>query len=115
VNVRLHFSVSIEFLFFDIVVYETERNVRCNYPIYIKNGFITLYNVTIWEDQSYTGRIVYECNYGYETFDGNDQIESECIDGTWTYVADCQGELNISEKNEEKLGFFFLFRNFNMS
>ncbi len=105
-NVRLHFSVSIEFLFFDIVVYETERNVRCNYPIYIKNGFITLYNVTIWEDQSYTGRIVYECNYGYETFDGNDQIESECINGTWTYVADCQGELNISEKNEEKWVFF---------
>ena len=74
-----------------LVVYQTERNVRCSYPVYIKNGFITLYNVTIWEDQTYTGQITYECNYGFETFNGNDQIQSECVNGTWTYVGDCQG------------------------
>ncbi len=102
VNVRFQLFSSIEFLFFDIVVYEAERNVRCNYPIYIKNGFIALYNVTIWEDQTYTGRIIYECNYGYETFDGNDRIESECLNGTWTYVTDCQGEWNILEKKIKK-------------
>ena len=93
VNVRCCFHV-IPFIFFSLsllVVYQTERNVRCSYPVYIKNGFITLYNVTIWEDQTYTGQITYECNYGFETFNGNDQIQSECLNGTWTYVADCQG------------------------
>lgn len=77
------------------VIYQTERNVRCNYPIDIKNSFITIYNVTIWEDQTYTGRIVYECNYGYETIDGNDQIVSDCIDGKWTNIIHCQGKYII--------------------
>ena len=74
-----------------LVVYQAEQPVRCSYPIYIKNGYIAVYNVTIWEDQTYTGRIVYECNYGFETLDEKDQITSECINGSWTNVADCQG------------------------
>lgn len=78
--------------FLHLVVYETERTTRCNYPVYIKNGFITVYNVTIWEDQTYTGRIIYECNYGFETPDGNDQIISDCLNGIWTTVFDCQGK-----------------------
>ncbi len=50
-----------------------------------------MYNVTIWEDRTYTGTIIYECNYGFETLYGNDQIISECLNGTWTRVTDCQG------------------------
>jgi hypothetical protein len=78
-------------LFIDLVVYQAERKPRCSYPAYIKNGFIAVYNVTIWEDQTYTGRIVYECNYGFETLNGDDQIISECLDGTWTDTSDCHG------------------------
>jgi len=55
---------------------------------------MTLYNVTIWEDQTYTGRIVYECNYGFETDEGHDQIVSDCVDGSWTNVKHCQGNEN---------------------
>jgi hypothetical protein len=97
--VRFHFCFFNYFIkFFQyLVVYQAERNIRCNYPVYIKNGFITLYNVTIWEDQKYTGRIIYECNYGFETLYGNDQIVSECVDGTWTSVTDCQGKYNIKD------------------
>jgi len=97
VNVRFYFLNYFIKFFSYLVVYHAERTVRCNYPVYIKNGFITLYNVTIWEDQTYTGRIIYECNYGFETLYGNDQIISECIDGTWTSVTDCQGKYNIKD------------------
>ena len=92
-NVTFPFDVIRLISWWVLVVYQTERNIRCSYPIYIKNGFITLYNVTLWEDQTYTGQITYECNYGFETFNGNDQIQSECINGTWTYVGECQGQL----------------------
>lgn len=93
VNVRIlsFHSIHLSFFRWFLVVYQIERNVRCSYPVYIKNGFITLYNVTIWEDQTYTGQITYECNYGFETFNGNDQIQSECVNGSWTYVGECQG------------------------
>ncbi|CAF0876222.1 unnamed protein product [Rotaria sordida] len=69
--------------------YEVEQKIRCGYPVFIKNGFITVYNVTIWEDQTYTGRIIYECNSGFETLDGDDQIISDCVDGQWTNITDC--------------------------
>ncbi|CAM4935155.1 unnamed protein product [Rotaria socialis] len=91
-------------------VYQIKQSTRCNYPIYIKNGFLTLYNVTIWEDQKYTGRIVYECNYGYETLHGTDQIVSDCINGTWTHVNDCFGECNekkFSAGNTHRIVRFF--------
>ncbi|CAF0941224.1 unnamed protein product [Adineta ricciae] len=80
-------------------VYQAEQPVRCSYPIYIKNGYMAVYNVTIWEDQTYTGRIVYECNYGFETLDEKDQIISECINGSWTNVTDCQ-EMPTCQKQD---------------
>jgi hypothetical protein len=83
------------FSLINLVVYQTERTTRCNYPFHIRNGFITLYNVTIWEDQTYTGTITYECNYGFEILFGNDQIISECLNGTWTNISDCQGKHDI--------------------
>ncbi|UJR36530.1 hypothetical protein I4U23_029251 [Adineta vaga] len=80
-------------------VYHAERPIRCSYPVYIKNGYMILYNVTIWEDQTYTGEIVYECNYGFETLDGNDQMRSECINGSWTNVTDCREILTCSKQD----------------
>ncbi|CAF3978899.1 unnamed protein product [Rotaria sp. Silwood2] len=84
--------------------YTTEQKIRCDYPIFIKNGYIAVYNVTIWEDQTYTGRIFYECNYGFETLDGTDQIISDCFNGQWTNINDCYGkyesEINIEEKKQ---------------
>lgn len=82
----------------NLVIHEVKQNKRCSYPIYIKNGFLTLYNVTIWEDQTYTGRIVYECNYGYETMHGSDQIISDCVNGTWTNINDCYGNYDNYRK-----------------
>ncbi|CAF4962164.1 unnamed protein product, partial [Rotaria socialis] len=60
--------------------------------------------------QKYTGRIVYECNYGYETLHGTDQIVSDCINGTWTHVNDCFGECNekkFSAGNTHRIVRFF--------
>ncbi|CAF0734799.1 unnamed protein product [Adineta steineri] len=71
-------------------VYQNTQTVRCNYPVHVENGFITVYNVTIWEDQTYTGTITYECNYGFETVYGRDQIMTECLNGIWTNVTSCQ-------------------------
>lgn len=87
----------------NLVVYDAKQITRCSYPVYIKNGFITVYNVTIWEDQTYTGRIIYECNYGFETLDGHDQMISECVNGIWTNVTDCQGKYNIKINLDEKI------------
>lgn len=79
------------FLYFSDV-YEVTPTVRCSYPIYINNGFIAVYNVTIWEDQTYTGQVIYECNYGFESPTGQNRIISDCINGTWTHAIDCQGK-----------------------
>ena len=65
---------------------------------------MTLYNVTIWEDQTYTGRVIYECNYGFETVSGGDQMVSDCSNGVWTHVADCQGRrARVFRANEQGL------------
>ncbi len=34
---------------------------------------------------------------------GHDQITSECLNGTWTNVADCQGKYRIAVNIEENI------------
>ena len=65
---------------------------------------MTVYNVTIWEDQTYTGRVVYECNYGFETPEGGDRVTSDCINGSWSNVVDCQGRASSLSRQRSDVG-----------
>ncbi|CAF0777555.1 unnamed protein product [Didymodactylos carnosus] len=80
-------------------IFYTTPMVRCSYPPYITNGFLTSYNVTIWQDQTYTGSVTYECDYGYKisTID----LVTECINGIWQNIPKCHVSLQYIRDPQE--------------